>query len=318
IAVASFPDRTIRRLGAELGGVVAETELAIGRVRVTVRQETSGLYAVAVRRTEIDAGAVRQAYEIGLLVGPGCAVDEHEAQPRNHRQYTKRHGAASAVELERGLGGHAVRTRDGHTRTLGRPPLGRSPPRPDAEQALCRRADVFALRRSLRMQGNRRAGGVANCQAWRSVPSQGGTRAIHAHRRCARPPHAPAEMAITAAPMSRWAIAMPAIRARGRIRQRSRGEKPGDGLPSARRLLQPPRESRRAAAALTSHPAGPDAAARRRGRRPLPLGSRREHHGGALMSVLVGTAAGLFELTSNGARLIDELGSRDVTALARD
>src|SRR5215468_3352264 len=36
-------------------------------------------------------------------------------------------------------------------------------------------------------------GGVANCQAWRSVPSQGGPRAIHAHRRCARPPHAPAD-----------------------------------------------------------------------------------------------------------------------------
>ena len=36
------------------------------------------------------------------------------------------------------------------------------------------------------------------------------------------------------------------------------------------------------------------------------------------MSVLVGTAAGLFELTSDGARSIDGLGSRDVTALARD
>src|SRR5262249_15454333 len=159
IAVASFSDRTIRRLGAELGGVVAETELAIGRVRVTVRQETSDLYAVAVRRTDIDAGAVRQAHEIGLLVGPGCAADEHEAQPRNHRQYTKRHGAASAVELGRGLGGHAVRTTAGHTRTLGQPPLGRSPHRPDAEQALCRRADVFALRWNLRAQGNRRAPG---------------------------------------------------------------------------------------------------------------------------------------------------------------
>lgn len=36
------------------------------------------------------------------------------------------------------------------------------------------------------------------------------------------------------------------------------------------------------------------------------------------MSVLVGTAEGLFELTSHGARSIDALGSRDVTALARD
>jgi hypothetical protein len=36
------------------------------------------------------------------------------------------------------------------------------------------------------------------------------------------------------------------------------------------------------------------------------------------MGVLVGTAAGLFELTANGARLVDELGSRDVTALARE
>jgi hypothetical protein len=36
------------------------------------------------------------------------------------------------------------------------------------------------------------------------------------------------------------------------------------------------------------------------------------------MSVLVGTAEGLFELTSGGARSIDALGSREVTALARD
>ena len=36
------------------------------------------------------------------------------------------------------------------------------------------------------------------------------------------------------------------------------------------------------------------------------------------MGVLVGTAAGLFELTSNGVRLVDDLGSRDVTALARE
>jgi hypothetical protein len=36
------------------------------------------------------------------------------------------------------------------------------------------------------------------------------------------------------------------------------------------------------------------------------------------MSVLVGTAEGLFELTSHGASSIDALGSRDVTALASD
>ena len=149
IPVASFADRTIRRLGAELRGMVAETELAVGRVRVTVRQETSGLYAVSIRRTDVHAGTVRQADEILLLVGPSCAGDEQKAQPRNYRQRAKRRGAASAVELGHSLGGHAVRTTAGHTRTLGRPPLGRSPHRPDAEPALCRRADVFALRRNL-------------------------------------------------------------------------------------------------------------------------------------------------------------------------
>ena len=54
-----------------------------------------------------------------------------------------------------------------------------------------------------------------------------------------------------------------------------------------------------------------------KGQALLPSGSSQGHHR-ELMSVLVGTAAGLFELTSDGARSIDGLGSRGVTALARD
>ena len=70
-----------RRLGAEYEGVVAEAERAVGCVRVTMRQETSGLYAVAVGPADIDAGCVRHAHERSLLVGPGCAGDQHEADP---------------------------------------------------------------------------------------------------------------------------------------------------------------------------------------------------------------------------------------------
>ena len=157
-----------------------------------MRQETSGLYAVAVRPAGVGAGAVRHAYEIqrGVLLtrrwrfgGPRCAADEQEAQARNHRQDTRRHGAASAVELGRSLGAHAVRTRAEHTRTLGRPPLGWSPHRYDAEQALCRRADIFALRRNLRTQGNRRTRGCGKLPsvALRPIRGRGSVVAEEGH-----------------------------------------------------------------------------------------------------------------------------------------
>ena len=148
-----------------------------------MRQETSGLYAVAVRPAGVGAGAVRHAYEIqrGVLLtrrwrfgGPRCAADEQEAQARNHRQDTRRHGAASAVELGRSLGAHAVRTRAEHTRTLGRPPLGWSHRIDPMPSKLCAGAPISSRSDgTCELKEIAARGGVANCQAWRSVPSEG-------------------------------------------------------------------------------------------------------------------------------------------------
>ena len=150
IPVADCPLGTIRRLGAEYEGVVAEAERAVGCVRVTMRQDTSGLYAVAVVPADIDAGCVRHAHERSLI-GPGCAGDQHEANPRDHRQrvphragfHGERAGCpgrpeqrwlfTSDVVWARMLDGRRL---NAHTRTLGRPPH-RRPPHGSVPSKLC-------------------------------------------------------------------------------------------------------------------------------------------------------------------------------------
>jgi hypothetical protein len=161
IPVADCSLRTIRSLVAELESVVAEAELAVGCVRVTMRQDTSGLYAVAVGRADIDAGSVRHAHVLRLLVGASSAGDEHEAHPRNHRQRLphrtsfqgERCGSTRRLRADGLFGSAAIsagmldgRWLNAHTRTLGRPPhgllrTGRMPSKLCAGARMSRRRD---------------------------------------------------------------------------------------------------------------------------------------------------------------------------------